>query len=180
VSRLLLPNVVGRALPFHCTAAPDAKLVPNTLSVNAAPAVTVEGDKEVMTGGGTMGNTAGAEPVDGGLITVISATPPEAISVAGIDAVICALLTNVVTRLPPFHCTIAPDAKFEPLTVSTNAWPPWLALDGESEVIIGVKLLLLLPVELCDPHADWRIARARTESRIKRGHGSDFPASRRY
>src|SRR2546427_12934159 len=37
VSRVALTNVVGRGLPFHCTSAPDKKLLPTAVSVNAGP-----------------------------------------------------------------------------------------------------------------------------------------------
>ena len=43
-----------------------------------------------------------------GLKTVIFALPPVAISRAGIAAVSALLLTNVVVRFDPFHCTVEP------------------------------------------------------------------------
>ena len=43
---------------------------------------------------------------------------------AGTDAVSRAVLTNVVVRAIPFHCTTAPVAKPPPLTVSGNAESP--------------------------------------------------------
>src|SRR2546425_10206070 len=37
VSRVALTNVVGRGLPVHCTSAPDTKLLPSAVRVNAGP-----------------------------------------------------------------------------------------------------------------------------------------------
>ena len=45
------------------------------------------------------------------------------------------LLIKVVTRAEPFHCTTELAVKFVPVTVSVNAGPPVVALEGESEVI---------------------------------------------
>jgi hypothetical protein len=51
-------------------------------------------------------------------------------SAAGIAAVACVLLTNVVVRLEPFHCTVVVLRKFAPFTVSVNAAPPAAAEAG--------------------------------------------------
>jgi len=51
VSWVELTNVVERPVPFHWTAAPEAKLVPLTFSVNEeAPAVAEDGDRLAMVG----------------------------------------------------------------------------------------------------------------------------------
>ena len=47
-------------------------------------------------------------------------------------AVNCVALTNVVVRLPPFHCTIALFSKLLPFTVNVNAAPPAIAEFGTS------------------------------------------------
>src|SRR5215471_6616861 len=53
VSRLLLTNVVGRFCPFHCTAAPNAKLLPDTVRVNPPePAGTDRGVVPAILGPG--------------------------------------------------------------------------------------------------------------------------------
>lgn len=50
---VLLANVVWRLAPFHCTAELEMKLLPFTVSVNAAdPAVVLFGDKELIEGVG--------------------------------------------------------------------------------------------------------------------------------
>jgi hypothetical protein len=43
------------------------------------------------------------------------------------------LLTNVVVRSEPFQCTLEPEMKEEPFTVSVKAASPALALAGEME-----------------------------------------------
>ena len=64
-------------------------------------------------------------------------------------------MTSVVGRALPFHCTAAPDTKFDPFTVRVNAGPPRVAALGDRAVIVGVGLgttpELLLP--LPPPHA---------------------------
>jgi len=52
-------------------------------------------------------------------------------SLAGIAAVTCVPLTNVVVRLEPLTWTTAPFAKFEPLAVNVKPGPPAVALLGE-------------------------------------------------
>ena len=63
-----------------------------------------------------------------------------AMSAEGIEVVNCVLLTKVVVRLPPFHCTTDPDTKFEPFTVSVKPAPPAVVLLGEIELIVGTGL----------------------------------------
>ena len=59
-----------------------------------------------------------------GFTTLTCAVPAAAMSLAGIAAVSCVALTNVVVRAAPFHCTTEPETKLLPLTVSVNAGPP--------------------------------------------------------
>jgi hypothetical protein len=51
------------------------------------------------------------------------------------------LLTKVVVKVEVFQCTLEPETKFDPLTVSVKAGPPALALLGEIELIAGTGLL---------------------------------------
>src|SRR6266849_2704950 len=53
-------------------------------------------------------------------------------------AVSCVLLTKVVERLLPFHCTTAPLTKFDPLTVRVKSGPPTKILGGERELMTAV------------------------------------------
>ena len=69
-------------------------------------------------------------PPGAGLTTVTLAVPADAMSAAVIDAVNCVLLTNVVVRLEPFHCTVEVLSKLVPFTVSVNDAPPASAEAG--------------------------------------------------
>ena len=59
---------------------------------------------------------------------------------AGMTAVNCVELTNVVAGAAPPKLTIEAATKFVPLIVSVKAAPPTTALLGEIEVIVGVGL----------------------------------------
>jgi len=82
--------------------------------------------------------TAGDTPA--GLLTVTVGVPPEEASVAGIAAVSCVALTNVVgSPLPPKFST-EEEEKLAPLTVSVKAAPAGL-LVGEIEEMEGAGLI---------------------------------------
>lgn len=111
---------------FHCTAEQRTKLVPVTLMGNAAvPTVAVAGERAVIVGTGSpeggaeIVNVTGAE-LTAKLLTVIEAGPARAISGAGILAVSCVELINVVARAEPFQSTTEVFRKFEPFTVRVN------------------------------------------------------------
>jgi hypothetical protein len=76
-----------------------------------------------------------------GLLTVTLAAPAEAISLARIEAVSFVTLLKVVARSDPFHLTVAPDTKFEPLTVRVKAGSPATAELGLSPVMAGTGFL---------------------------------------
>ena len=87
-----------------------------------------------------------------GFRTVMLAVPCAAMSVAGMVAVSCALLTNVVVRLDPFHVTVDPETKFDPFTVRVKPCPPATMELGLRLVRPGteaptVRLYTLLTVE---------------------------------
>src|SRR5439155_593156 len=88
VSCVLLPNVVVRWPPFHCTMDELMKFVPVTVSVNAAPPATaVLGERELSVGlgfGAVIVNVCGLEvpPPGAGLKTVTEAVPAVAMSAA--------------------------------------------------------------------------------------------------
>jgi hypothetical protein len=66
--------------------------------------------------------------------------PAEAMSAAGMAAVNCVELTNVVVDAAPPKLTREPATKFVPLIVSVKARPPATALFGEIVVIVGLGL----------------------------------------
>jgi len=72
-----------------------------------------------------------------GLVTVTLKLPAVAISEAGIAAVSCVALTNVVATAVPLKLTVEPLTKFVPFTVKMKAGPPAMALVGEMVVIVG-------------------------------------------
>lgn len=88
VSCVALPNVVVSAVPFHCTTAPVTKLLPPTVSVNAAPPAVAElGLSEAIVGGGGLivnGSPLVVTPAES---TVTVALPALAVSGAGTVAV---------------------------------------------------------------------------------------------
>src|SRR5262245_62120173 len=141
VSWVALTNVVLRAAPFHCTTEPETKLLPLTVSVNAGPpVVALLGDRVVRLGAGVPAlivKVSALEVPPPGITTLPCAVPAALMSVAGIAAVSCVALTNVVLRAVPFHCTTEPETKLLPFTVKVNAGPPAVALFGDSEVNAG-------------------------------------------
>lgn len=132
VSCVGLTNVVASCvtlllLSVHCTPEQGKKLLPVTLREKAAvPAVAPAGEMEVITAAGSdvaeIVKEAGAE-LTPELDTVIDAVPAEAVSEAGMTAVSCVELTNVVLRGEPFQLMtdpFTPFRKFVPFTVRMN------------------------------------------------------------
>jgi len=75
------------------------------------------------------------------LVTVTAELPAEAIAAAGMAAVNCVALTNVVAGALPPKLTIEAATKFVPLMVSVKPSAlPATALFGEIVVIVGVGL----------------------------------------
>jgi hypothetical protein len=66
--------------------------------------------------------------------------PVEAMLEAGMAAVNCVELTNVVAGADPPKLTTEAATKFVPLIVSVKAGPPARPLFGEIVVIIGTKV----------------------------------------
>jgi hypothetical protein len=144
VSWVPLPNVVARSDPFQRTTDPLTKLVPATVRVKAGPpAVTEVGLMLEMVGRILLmlKLTAFEAPPPGpGFTTVMLAVLAAAMSPAGIAAVSCVLLPNVVGRSAPFQRTTDPLTKFEPATVRVKAGPPVTAEGGLMLAITGTGL----------------------------------------
>lgn len=87
----------------------------------------------------------GAEgPVVGaGFVTVTIEVPAVARSVTKMAAESFVLLTNVVVRLVPLNCRVAPFTKPVPLTVREKAAAPTVALEGDREERVGDALLMM-------------------------------------
>jgi hypothetical protein len=139
-----LTNVVVAAVPLNFTAEVETKPVPFTVSVNAAPpAVAPEGESDVIVGAGLLTVkllAAEVPPPGAAFVTVTGKVPAVAMAVAGIVAVTSVVLTNVVVAAVPLKLTAEPLTKPVPVTVSVNAAPPAVALEGESDVIVGAGL----------------------------------------
>ena len=75
-----------------------------------------------------------------GLVTVTAAVPAEAMAAAGMAAVNCVELTNVVVGAAPPKLTIEAATKFVPVIVRVKAAPPATVVFGEIVVIVGVAL----------------------------------------
>jgi hypothetical protein len=122
--------------------APVTKLLPLTVKVNAGPPrTTVDGLSEVIAGGGYCTATAmlfELPPPGPGVTTVIGtlATGAER-SEARIETVSCVLLTYVVERFAPFHCTTEFVTKLLPVTVKEVAALPTVSELGETPPTIG-------------------------------------------
>jgi len=76
-------------------------------------------------------------PPGAGLLTVTLAVPAVAMSLAGMDAVKLVALFRLVVRFDPFHRTVEPETKFEPLTVRANSGLPAMAEFGLIPVMAG-------------------------------------------
>ena len=95
--------MVASAEPFHWTMAADRKLVPFTVSVNAAePAGAVTWLRLVIVGPLTA-KVVASDELASGFNTAMLALPALAIRLAGTVAVNCVTLTNVVASEVPFH-----------------------------------------------------------------------------
>jgi hypothetical protein len=153
-----LTNVVARALPLNCANELLMKLVPVSVSVNAAPPAPVNaGEIEVSVGGGLLAalilkfTEFDVPPPGVGFVTVIAGARALVTSVAKIAAVNCVALTNVVVLGLPAKFTTDVFKKFVPVTVKVRAPLPAVTPVGESEVMVGagfVPPVMLKFVEL--------------------------------
>ena len=134
------------AVPFQLTTEELTKLVPLTVRVNAdPPTVAFEGESDVIVGTGLLiGNAVAPEvpPPGAGLVTVMLTDPVAVISLAGTWAVIVVPLTKLVVSAVPFHLTIELARKLVPFRFKVKVAPPTSALVGESEVTVGIGLLI--------------------------------------
>jgi hypothetical protein len=80
-------------------------------------------------------NAVDVPPPGVGFTTVTSTVPAVVTSAAEIMAVTCELLTTVVLLAEPFHCTVAPEAKFDPFTKRVKP-------DEAAVATAGAKLLM--------------------------------------
>jgi hypothetical protein len=86
-------------------------------------------------------------PPGWGLFTVTGAVPGEAMAAAGMAAVNCVALTNVVIGAIPPKLTVEAATKFVPLTVRAKGALPASTPVGEIIVIVGTRFVLLVMVK---------------------------------
>jgi hypothetical protein len=79
-------------------------------------------------------------PPGAGLITVTGSVPVEAMLAAGMAAVNCVELTNLVAGADPPKLTVEVATKFVPKMVIVKAALPAAVVFGEIDVIVGVGL----------------------------------------
>jgi len=73
-----------------------------------------------------------------GFVTVTGTVPAVATALAGIVALTCTVLSNVVVIAEPLKFTTAAELKFVPSTVSGNCELPAAVLGGLSWLIVGI------------------------------------------
>ena len=100
-------------------------------------------------------------------MTLTESAPDPATALAGTSAVSTTLLTKVVAKLLPFHCTLEPEMKFEPITLRVKAGPPCWLLFGDKAATAGPGLGGG-PVELPPPHPN-RLMAPMAPKRTRRG-----------
>ena len=88
------------------------------------------------------GEVGDVPPPGAGLATVTLTVPAVAVSAAVIEAFTCVALTKVVVFAVPLKFSTDDALKFVPVTVSVTE-APFVALAGESEVIVGTGLFTL-------------------------------------
>jgi hypothetical protein len=115
--------VVVKGVPFHCTTEEVRKPEPVTVRrVAGAPAFRPAGVSDVtVTGdGATIGSctTFDVPPAAGSLTTVTGTLAAAATWAAVTCAVSCVAESKVVGMALPFHCTVADERKFVPVTTS--------------------------------------------------------------
>jgi hypothetical protein len=146
VSCVALAKLVVSAVPFQFTTAPLTKLLPFTVSVNAAPPTNaLAGESEETIGAVLLiAKVTGADvpPPGAGLVTVMLADPALAISLAGTWAVSWLALAKVVVSAVPFHFTTEFATKLAPLTVNVKVAPPTVAPVGATDATVGAGLLM--------------------------------------
>jgi len=134
-------KVVVLAKPFHRTEEEALKFVPVSVSAKPLlPAVVDVGEMEVKVGTGLLIVSVcefDVPPPGVGLMAVMDAVAPAAMSLAKIVAVSREPDTKVVMRLAPFICTDEFDTKLVPLTVKVKLAPPAVVDVGDMKVVVG-------------------------------------------
>ena len=147
MSWVLLINCVESVTPLNCTTAPFTKLLPVTVISNvAAPAVTTDGEMELITAAGLlMVNVLimDVPPPGAGVKTVMAAVPALTTLPAGTVAFSWVLFIKMVESAIPFHCTTEVLAKLLPMQINVRVTAPEMTDTGEMELNTGIGALML-------------------------------------
>lgn len=135
VNWVALPNAVLSAVPFHCTTAPASKPWPETVNVKPGAVAVAELGLILLTTGYMVKGRLFEGPLS--LVTLTNTVPAVAIRPESTEAVTSVMLTKVVGRGDPPHCTTSNPSKFEPVTVRVKLVPPADAELGLRELIVG-------------------------------------------
>jgi hypothetical protein len=139
-----------RAMPLKATEELDTKFVPFTVRTppgGKEPTAVLAGASEEIVGFGFCGGlivkfvAVDVPPPGVGVTTVTCAVPALAMSCAVMDAESSVVpVLYVVARWELFQYTTEVETKPVPATLSVNAEPPAVALDGKRELMTGVSL----------------------------------------
>src|SRR5438552_3001033 len=144
VSCVALMKVVVRAEPLKFTAELETKL-PFTVSVKAASVTDLLVGEMLVVVGVTLFTVnvcaLDVPPPGTGFVTVMLDVPAVVRSLAGMEAVSCVELIEVVVRAEPPKFTTEFVTKLVPLTVSVKTPSPTFLLVGEMLVVVGAGLL---------------------------------------
>lgn len=141
---------MASAVLFHFTVAPDVKFLPFTVRVNAGPPAVAEvGAREAIAGNVSIVKETEADAALDGFVTLTLAEPAAAMDNAGILAVNCVVLMNVVGSGVPFQLTLAPFWKPPPFTVRTNAPEPAARAEGLRDAIAAPSPAIV-PLKDCE------------------------------
>ena len=138
MSWVLLINCVESVTPLNCTTAPFTKLLPVTVISNvAAPAVTTDGEMELITAAGLlMVNVLimDVPPPGAGVKTVMAVVPVLTTLLGGTVAFSWELLTKLVVSEIPFHCATEVLEKLLPVKTIVKPDEPAVTEDRKSVV----------------------------------------------
>jgi len=139
--------VVSAVLP-HFTTAPDAKPEPFTVRVNAAPPAVAEVGLSEEIAGAAIVKLDAEDVLPLALFTVTPTVAGLATRLEPTDAVSWPEFTKVVVSAVVPHITVAPEAKFEPLTANVKAALPL-------GVVLGFRLEIAGVGPAVTVNADW-------------------------
>jgi hypothetical protein len=141
---LVVLSLVTVALEEVCTATTGCAA--SALPATPAPGCVVNASFAALAVIVKVTGVTDVPPPGAGVTTVTLAVPAVAMSAAPIVAVSWLVLTKLVVRATPFHCTVDVPMKLVPFTVSVKPAPPAVADEGLMLVVVGAGLVADGPV----------------------------------